>query len=469
MTSIKDSSHRVSKIIKTIDEIAFQTNILALNAAVEAARAGEAGMGFAVVADEVRNLAQRSAQAAKDTAALIEEAITSSNEGSQRVQVVADAFSAITSNVTQIKSLVDDVSVASKQQALGIDQVTQTIHQMERVTQTSAATAEESAGAYEQLNAQADLTMALVKRLELMVGGDSSEQHVIKPEPAASHGRSGDLGAAPRADAGHTGDEADRAGCRYRNLQHLLRTARVDKRPDQTPGAPDAERRDAASAEGAPWLEIDQGAHHDLRGRGPRSPRIDRGERAGAREAAATMPKRSPKCSGSFIRSRATPARSGFMHIQQLAHGLEDLLDRARAGEHHIGPPEIEVIFAAVDLITAMVRDAQGRDPASTVDDYADRRIALQAAIARLLGEPGGEAAERVETAEQVDEPAYAWRTVGTGPGAALPTIKVDTHKLDSLVDLVGELVIMQSMIHQHSGILSPDEPLNRTSRSSIA
>jgi methyl-accepting chemotaxis protein len=105
---------------------------------------------------------------------LIEEAITSSNEGSQRVQQVTDAFSAITSNVTQIKDLVDEVSVASKQQSLGIDQVTQTIHQMERVTQTSAATAEESAGAYQQLNAQADLTMGLVRRLEAMLGGRAS-------------------------------------------------------------------------------------------------------------------------------------------------------------------------------------------------------------------------------------------------------------------------------------------------------
>jgi methyl-accepting chemotaxis protein/methyl-accepting chemotaxis protein-1 (serine sensor receptor) len=196
MTSIKDSSHRVSKIIKTIDEIAFQTNILALNAAVEAARAGEAGMGFAVVADEVRNLAQRSAQAAKDTAVLIEEAITSSNEGSQRVQQVTGAFSAITSNVTQIKGLVDEVSVASKQQALGIDQVTQTIHQMERVTQNSAATAEESAGAYEQLNAQADLTMGLVKRLELMVGREHSAQierwsELATPETGRSNGPAG--------------------------------------------------------------------------------------------------------------------------------------------------------------------------------------------------------------------------------------------------------------------------------------
>ncbi len=170
MNSIKDSSNRVSKIIKTIDEIAFQTNILALNAAVEAARAGEAGMGFAVVADEVRSLAQRSAQAAKDTAVLIEEAITSSNEGSGKVEQVADAFAAITSNVVAIKSLVDDVSAASKQQALGIEQVTQAICQMERVTQTSAATAEESAAACEQLNAQADITMSVVQRLEVMVG-----------------------------------------------------------------------------------------------------------------------------------------------------------------------------------------------------------------------------------------------------------------------------------------------------------
>jgi methyl-accepting chemotaxis protein/methyl-accepting chemotaxis protein-1 (serine sensor receptor) len=172
MTSIRDSSNRVSKIIKTIDEIAFQTNILALNAAVEAARAGEAGMGFAVVADEVRSLAQRSAQAAKDTAGLIEEAITSANEGSRKVEQVAQAFNAITSNVTQIKSLVDEVSTASKQQALGIDQVTQAIRQMERVTQTSAATAEESAAACQQLNAQADVTMGVVRRLEIMVGGD---------------------------------------------------------------------------------------------------------------------------------------------------------------------------------------------------------------------------------------------------------------------------------------------------------
>jgi methyl-accepting chemotaxis protein len=181
MTSIKDSSNRVSKIIKTIDEIAFQTNILALNAAVEAARAGEAGMGFAVVADEVRSLAQRSAQAAKDTAALIEAALASSNEGSQKVEQVASGFGAITASVTEVKALVDEVSGASKQQALGIEQVTQAIRQMERVTQTTAATAEESAAACEQLNTQADVTMQLVGRLELMVGSSGQRTEAAAP------------------------------------------------------------------------------------------------------------------------------------------------------------------------------------------------------------------------------------------------------------------------------------------------
>ncbi len=180
MTAIQESSQKVGKIIKTIDEIAFQTNILALNAAVEAARAGEAGMGFAVVADEVRSLAQRSAQAAKDTAALIEESIARAQGGAHNVEQVASAIAGITTSVGKVKGLVEEVSVASREQAQGFDQVSTAIAQMEKVTQTTAATAEESAAASEELNAQAETSMQVVKRLEALVGqgGAMKKPHV---------------------------------------------------------------------------------------------------------------------------------------------------------------------------------------------------------------------------------------------------------------------------------------------------
>jgi len=171
MTAIRESSNKVAKIIKAIDEIAFQTNILALNAAVEAARAGEAGMGFAVVAGEVRSLAQRSAQAAKDTAILLEESIMRSQEGTGRVEHVAQSISSITDNVLRVRGMVEEVRQASAQQSQGIDQVTQALAQMESVTQSTAATAEESAAASEELNAQAETSMAAVRRLEDIVGG----------------------------------------------------------------------------------------------------------------------------------------------------------------------------------------------------------------------------------------------------------------------------------------------------------
>ena len=176
MTEINSQSGKISKIIKVIDEIAFQTNILALNAAVEAARAGEAGMGFAVVADEVRNLAQRCAQAAKDTAELIEESIGKSHDGQGKVDEVATAIRAITADAMQTKTLVDEVSQGSQEQTSGIEQIAKAVTQMQQVTHQNAASAEESASAAQELNAQAQTLMSIVERLTAVVGRAQTQE-----------------------------------------------------------------------------------------------------------------------------------------------------------------------------------------------------------------------------------------------------------------------------------------------------
>ncbi len=171
MDAIKSSSDDIAKIIKTIDEIAFQTNILALNAAVEAARAGEAGAGFAVVADEVRSLAQRCAQAAKETATKIEDSVSKSANGVEISAKVAKSLEEIVGKARQVDELAGEVAAASKEQSQGITQVNVAVSQMDKVTQSNAANAEESAAAAEQLNAQAETMKEAVCELLRLVNG----------------------------------------------------------------------------------------------------------------------------------------------------------------------------------------------------------------------------------------------------------------------------------------------------------
>ena len=170
MKEISVASEETSKIIKTIDEIAFQTNLLALNAAVEAARAGEAGAGFAVVADEVRNLAMRAAEAARNTAELIEGTVKKVTDGSGLVTKSYDSFKMVVESVSKAGELVAEISAASNEQATGIEQVNKAVNEMDKVIQLNAANAEESAGASEEMNAQAEQMKHMVNELINLVG-----------------------------------------------------------------------------------------------------------------------------------------------------------------------------------------------------------------------------------------------------------------------------------------------------------
>ena len=176
MQAISTASHEMSKIIKTIDEIAFQTNLLALNAAVEAARAGEAGAGFAVVADEVRNLAMRAAEAARNTAGLIEGTVTKVKFGTDLVTRTNEAFGSVSASVEKVSGLVGEIAAASHEQSQGIEQVNKAVSEMDKVIQQNAATAEESSGASHELTSQAEDMKGMVKELATLVGAKTGRK-----------------------------------------------------------------------------------------------------------------------------------------------------------------------------------------------------------------------------------------------------------------------------------------------------
>jgi methyl-accepting chemotaxis protein len=180
MQDLNASSADVARIVKTIDEIAFQTNILALNAAVEAARAGEAGMGFAVVAEEVRGLAQRSAEAARETASRIEQAIARTTQGVEASSRVTTALSNIVENARKLDELIIEVANASRLQNDGMKQLESTLSQIDHVTQSNAASAEQSASSAHALDTQAKALRDTVRQLTELIAGTATDSATVE-------------------------------------------------------------------------------------------------------------------------------------------------------------------------------------------------------------------------------------------------------------------------------------------------
>jgi methyl-accepting chemotaxis protein len=180
INKIKESSDQTAKIVKTIDEIAMQTNLLALNAAVEAARAGEAGRGFAVVAEEVRNLAQRSAQAAKNTADMISESVKNADDGVKIADEVSQSFESIATSAKKVNDLIAEIAAASQEQSQGIDQVNSAVAQMDKVTQQNAANSEESASAAEELSSQAEELKTMIDQFDLNMATTQHRPAIVR-------------------------------------------------------------------------------------------------------------------------------------------------------------------------------------------------------------------------------------------------------------------------------------------------
>lgn len=210
MSEITRASEETSKIIRTIDEIAFQTNLLALNAAVEAARAGSAGAGFAVVADEVRSLAIRAADAAKNTASLIEDTTCKVKGGSMLAEKAAAAFTDVQTSASKVAELVAEIAMSSEEQATGIEKINRAISEMEKVTQKNAASAEESTSAAEQMTAQSEMVRSVVRQLAAIVGkGGSGDTAAKREDTVRKRGEFARTAGAKREDAARAAGEGE--------------------------------------------------------------------------------------------------------------------------------------------------------------------------------------------------------------------------------------------------------------------